>query len=158
MRIWFNTSDLTQCSGLITRIASDLGWARQKYPCTVRSIISLQHRFINFILFFYPRPTQSSPKQWYCASTTPPPQSNLFSFISFVVPVCFWLVVACKILCGGRLRPRSVYFLFFFVAHFDCPNDRIVSHPILIARHAIAPTSNPSLPPSFSWLLCLSFE
>jgi hypothetical protein len=31
MRIWFNTSDLTQWSGFVTRIASDLGWARQKY-------------------------------------------------------------------------------------------------------------------------------
>ncbi len=32
MRIWFNTSDLTQQSGLVTRIASDLGWARKKIP------------------------------------------------------------------------------------------------------------------------------
>ncbi len=43
MRIWFNTSDLAQWSGLVTRIASDLGWARQKYPCTVQSIIGLRH-------------------------------------------------------------------------------------------------------------------
>jgi hypothetical protein len=42
MRIWFNTSDLTQWSGLVTRIAFDLGWVHQKYPCTVRSIIGLQ--------------------------------------------------------------------------------------------------------------------
>jgi hypothetical protein len=38
-----NTSDLTQWSGLITRIASDLCQACQKYPCTVRSIFGLQH-------------------------------------------------------------------------------------------------------------------
>ncbi len=43
MRIWFNNSDLTERSGLVTRVASDLGWAHQKYPCTVRSIINLRH-------------------------------------------------------------------------------------------------------------------
>ncbi len=37
------TSDLTQRSGLFTRVASDLGRARQKYPCTVLGIISLRH-------------------------------------------------------------------------------------------------------------------
>ncbi len=41
--VGLNTSDLTQWSGLITRIASDLCQARQKYPCTVRSILGLQH-------------------------------------------------------------------------------------------------------------------
>jgi hypothetical protein len=43
MRIWFNTSDLTHWSGIVTHLASDLCWVRQKYPCTVRSIIGLQH-------------------------------------------------------------------------------------------------------------------
>ncbi len=37
------TSDLIQRSGLFTHVASDLSWARQKYPCTVRGIIGLQH-------------------------------------------------------------------------------------------------------------------
>ena len=37
--VGLNTSDLTQLSGLITRIVSDLYRARQKYPCSVRSII-----------------------------------------------------------------------------------------------------------------------
>ncbi len=37
------TSDLTQWSGLYTRVASDLGQACQKYPCTVRGILGLQH-------------------------------------------------------------------------------------------------------------------
>ncbi len=41
--VGLNTSDLTQQSSLITRIASDLCQVRQKYPCTVRSIIGLQH-------------------------------------------------------------------------------------------------------------------
>jgi hypothetical protein len=50
MRIWFNTSDLAQQSGLITRMASDLGRVRQKYPCTVQNIIGLQHpRFLTEI-------------------------------------------------------------------------------------------------------------
>ncbi len=40
--VGLNTSDLTQLSGLITRITSDLCQARQKYPCTVRSIIGLR--------------------------------------------------------------------------------------------------------------------
>ncbi len=40
--VGLNTSDLTQRSGLITRIASDLCRAHQKYPCTVWSIIGLQ--------------------------------------------------------------------------------------------------------------------
>ncbi len=40
--VGLNTSDLTQRSGLITCTASDLCRARQKYPCTVQSIISLQ--------------------------------------------------------------------------------------------------------------------
>ncbi len=39
--VGLSTSDLTQCSGLITRIASDLCRAHQKYPCTVWSIIGL---------------------------------------------------------------------------------------------------------------------
>ncbi len=43
MRIWFNTSDLTQWSGLVTRIASDLGRAPPKYHCTLQSIINLWH-------------------------------------------------------------------------------------------------------------------
>ncbi len=38
-----NTSDLTQRSGLVTRIASDLGRVCQKYPCTLWSIIGLRH-------------------------------------------------------------------------------------------------------------------
>ncbi len=36
--VGLNTSDLTQRSGLITCIASDLCQERQKYPCTVRNI------------------------------------------------------------------------------------------------------------------------
>jgi hypothetical protein len=44
--VGLNTSDLTQRSGLITRIASDLCQARQKYPCTVRSIIGLRQRHV----------------------------------------------------------------------------------------------------------------
>jgi hypothetical protein len=46
MRIWFNTSDLTQRSGLVTRIASDLGWVHQKNGCTVRSIIGLRQLWV----------------------------------------------------------------------------------------------------------------
>ncbi len=37
------TSGLTQQSGLFTCIASDLGRAHQKYPCTVWGIIGLRH-------------------------------------------------------------------------------------------------------------------
>jgi hypothetical protein len=40
--VGLNTSDLTQWSGLIARIASDLCQVCQKYPCTVRSIIGLR--------------------------------------------------------------------------------------------------------------------
>jgi hypothetical protein len=51
------------------------------------------------------------------------------------------------------------YFLLFFVAHFNVPNDRITSHPTLIAEElAITPTSNPLLPPTFGWLLCISIK
>ncbi len=45
------TSDLTQRSGLITRVASDLSQARQKYPCTVRGIIRLQQHHIRLVHF-----------------------------------------------------------------------------------------------------------
>jgi hypothetical protein len=38
MRIWFNTSDLTQRSSPTTRIASGFSLACQKYFCTVRVI------------------------------------------------------------------------------------------------------------------------
>ncbi len=41
--VGLNTSDLTQWSGLITRIASDFCWAHQKYTYTVWSIIVLRH-------------------------------------------------------------------------------------------------------------------
>ncbi len=41
--IGLNTSDLTQQSGLITRIASDLCWAHQQYPYIIRSKIGLWH-------------------------------------------------------------------------------------------------------------------
>ncbi len=87
-----------------------------------------------------------------------PPRPNLFSFIFFVARACFWSVVVCKILCGGHLRLGHVLFLLFFVAHFNGPNDRITSYPNLITQLAITPTSNPSLSPTFGWLLCLSFE
>jgi hypothetical protein len=40
--VGLNTSDLTQRSGLITCIASDLCHAHQKYSCTVWSIIGLR--------------------------------------------------------------------------------------------------------------------
>jgi hypothetical protein len=82
----------------------------------------------------------------------------ILSYPSFITPAYFWLVVACKILCGGRLRPQCALFLLFFVAHFDGPKDRITSHPTLIAKLTIAPTSNPSLPPTFGWLMCISIE
>jgi hypothetical protein len=35
--------NLTQQSGPITRVASDLGWTCQKYHCTIQCIISLRH-------------------------------------------------------------------------------------------------------------------
>jgi hypothetical protein len=35
--------NLTQQSGPITHLASDLGWSRQKYNCTVQCIIGLCH-------------------------------------------------------------------------------------------------------------------
>ena len=41
--VGLNTSDLTKQSGLITPIASDLGWVCQKFPCTVWSILGLRH-------------------------------------------------------------------------------------------------------------------
>jgi hypothetical protein len=41
--VGLNTSDPTQQSSLITRLASEHRQAHQKYPCTVRSIIGLQH-------------------------------------------------------------------------------------------------------------------
>ncbi len=46
--VGLNTSDPTQWSGLVTRIASDLCRAHQKYPCTVWSIICLQ-QWCNFL-------------------------------------------------------------------------------------------------------------
>jgi hypothetical protein len=42
--VGLNTSDLTQRSGLITRIASDLVRRAKKYSCTVRSIIGLRQK------------------------------------------------------------------------------------------------------------------
>ncbi len=41
--VGLNTSDLTQRSSLVTRVASDLGRACQKYLCTVWSIIGLRY-------------------------------------------------------------------------------------------------------------------
>jgi hypothetical protein len=51
-----------------------------------------------------------------------------------------------------------IYFCYFFVMHFDGPNNRITSHPNLIALLAVTPTSNSLLPPTFGWLLYLSIE
>ncbi len=87
-----------------------------------------------------------------------PPRSRLFSFISSIAPAWFWLVVACKISCGGRLWPRRVLFLLFFCRYFNGPNNRIRSHPTFIAQLTVAFTSNPLLPPTFGLLLCLSIS
>jgi hypothetical protein len=50
------------------------------------------------------------------------------------------------------------YFCYFSVSHFDGPNNKITSHPALIAQLAVAPTSDLLLLPTFSWLLCLSIK
>jgi hypothetical protein len=40
----------------------------------------------------------------------------------FVTPACFWLVVACKILNSGHLRPSSYFiFVILFVVQFAAP-------------------------------------
>jgi hypothetical protein len=70
---------------------------------------------------------------------------------------CFWLIVACKIFCGGCLWPQSVFF-HFFCCYFDGPNNRIRFHPTLIAQLGVTPTTNPLLPPTFGWLLCNSIS
>jgi hypothetical protein len=69
MRIWFNTSDLTQRSGPITRIASGLSLACQKYPCTVRvitksTVCMVQYNWL--MTFHYGCKLQASNQSGYC--------------------------------------------------------------------------------------------
>ncbi len=83
-----------------------------------------------------------------------PCRSQLPSFTSFVAPACFWLVVVWLSFVGGRLRPRHIFVVIFFLHWFAAPSEETTP------PHKFCPgclSSTIPLPPSmptFGWLLC----
>jgi hypothetical protein len=78
------------------------------------------------------------------------PQSNLFSFIPSVMPMCFQLVVMC--VCVDQWPSKAI--TFFFLSQFVAPNDVTLSPHTF--RSGLSPSliSPPLIMPNFGWLLC----
>jgi hypothetical protein len=47
--------------------------------------------------------------------------SRLPSIVPSIAADCFWLVVVSNSSIGGHLRPRRIYFFYFFVTLFAAP-------------------------------------
>jgi hypothetical protein len=83
-----------------------------------------------------------------------PRRSQPPSFTSIVAPACFWLVVVWFSFVGGRLRPRRIFVVMFFLRQFAAPSEETTP------PHRFRPdclSSSIPLPPSmptFGWLLC----
>ncbi len=94
-----------------------IGWGlcwRNLFNYVNRLRKKLISKLINLILVFYPRPNWSSPKRWYCASPTTPLVKPLLLYL--LRWACMFLVGCWCETCGGRIRPRCVLFLLFFLS------------------------------------------
>jgi hypothetical protein len=109
-----------------------------------------------FILLFCIPPDSFATKMMESHLPHAPPLSNLLAFLSSVMPVCFWLVVAFEVLIGSHLRPQGFILFYFFIAQFAAPNDGIIWCPPHTFRPGCAPSPISLLPqmPTFGWLLC----
>ncbi len=77
-------------------------------------------------------------------------RSRVLSHPSSVVPTRYWLVVMCKILNGGHLRPHRILFLYFCCCSICCPKQRNNTPHSLLPSGSSSPSSlpSPSLPPT----------
>ena len=113
------------------------------------------NRLKKIIWALYHCPTWSSPKWWFYASPMLPP-CQISSHSSPPSSLCvFCQLLYVYLLCVDSVRSWHVFILPIFDAHFDGPNNRIISHPTLITQLATIPSSNPLLLLTFGWLLCL---
>jgi hypothetical protein len=103
------------------------------------------------ILLFYIPPDSFATKTMESHFPHALPLPNLIAFLSSFTPMCFWLVVAFKILIGSHLRPQRL-FVCFFVAQFATPNDGMASAPHVPPRLCTLPNTPPTANAKF-WLV-----
>ncbi len=98
-----------------------VGWVQSSsvlFSLTMRlrkKNISIHKRFI---LLFYIPPDSFATKTMESRFPHSPPLSNLLTFLSSIMPACFWLVVAFEISIGSHLRPRHFIFFIFLLLSF----------------------------------------
>jgi hypothetical protein len=109
---------------------------------------SIHNRFI--LLFYIPPDFFASKTMESCFPHAPPPL-NLLAFLSFLMPMCFWLVVAFVILIGSHLRLQRFYF-YFVVAQFAAPKVGMASAPHVPPRSCSLPNIPPTKNANF-WLV-----
>jgi hypothetical protein len=78
-----------------------------------------------------------------------PPSSTYFTSPPLLRPHIFGWFLCVKYCLAAVYGHDVIHFCYFFVAHFDGPNNRIKPHPTLIAQLPAALTFKPLLLPTF---------
>ena len=109
---------------------------------------------LNDLLYFLPliqRPTP--PKQWTCASPTPPARRTFPPYYPPSQPPVFGRLLRLKSSTGGHLRPWCIFYYIFYVDQFAAPNDGTVSPHALPAQRASTLTPPLPLPPTIGLIV-----
>jgi hypothetical protein len=126
------------------------------------SLNRLRKKNIYWIHLFYiilaPLPTRPPQNDQMHPPPFVPRRSRLISYPSPVAPAYFWLVVASFELVRSHLRPRRVFFLFFFLLRFDARFRETTPPHTFRPGRVSSPTSPPTSKPTFIWLLCPPFK
>ncbi len=88
------------------------------------------------------------PKTMISSPLHAPPWLHLLSFTPSIMPMCFWLVVACVISWHSHLKPWHILLLYFLHCSICCPAQRDNTFNTLRPSHAPPPSSRPLFLPT----------
>jgi hypothetical protein len=97
------------------------------------------------------------PSKLIKCSPCAPRRLLIIFYPSVVTPACFWLVVMCYLMFGGRPRPQCIFSIINFHRSFQWPNNGTASAPHAPPRSPLLSKTLTTVDANF-WLVVVSFH